>query len=157
MIPEIVAEPQDSAATWDLTKGDIGKETIVYGIAEDGSETQYKILFRYSTINEGLDATFNDVLVKVVGSQLFVATIRKNVSFALYDQSGRLVYYNSVPVADPNASDIYYDPQSKEVLNDVTDADSGLFIDINQGQIYFYSFYVGGKQKIKSGKLIAVP
>ncbi|MBO7457767.1 MAG: hypothetical protein J6T80_00755 [Paludibacteraceae bacterium] len=157
MIPEIVAEPQDSAATWDLTKGDIGKETIVYGIAEDGSETQYKILFRYSTINEGLDATFNDVLVKVVGSQLFVATIRKNVSFALYDQSGRLVYYNSVPVADPNASDIYYDPQSKEVLNDVTDADSGLFIDINQGQIYFYSFYVGDKQKIKSGKLIAVP
>ena len=157
-IPQIEAVPQDTAATWDVTIGAIGEETVIYCTAEDGSETQYRIMFRYSTINDGLDATVNDVLVKVISpTQLFVATIRKNVSFALYNQGGNLLYYNDVPVANPNDVDVYLDAQSKDVLNDVTDADSGRIIDIHPGQIYFYSFYLGGKQKIKSGKLIVQP
>lgn len=153
---DALAQSPNASVNWrDVQAGDT---CIITVTAQDKEERKYYVHFAISTINEGLDATVNDVLVKVISpTQLFVATIRKNVSFALYNQGGNLLYYNDVPVANPNDVDVYLDAQSKDVLNDVTDADSGRIIDIHPGQIYFYSFYLGGKQKIKSDKLIVLP
>ncbi|MGN0227188.1 MAG: hypothetical protein ACI4AI_03890 [Paludibacteraceae bacterium] len=153
---DALAQSPNASVNWrDVQAGDT---CIITVTAQDKEERKYYVHFAISTINDGLDATVNDVLVKVISpTQLFVATIRKNVSFALYNQGGNLLYYNDVPVANPNDVDVYLDAQSKDVLNDVTDADSGRIIDIHPGQIYFYSFYLGGKQKIKSDKLIVQP
>lgn len=153
---DALAQSPNASVNWrDVQAGDT---CIITVTAQDKEERKYYVHFAISTINEGLDATVNDVLVKVISpTQLFVAAIRTNVSFALYNQGGNLLYYNDVPVANPNDVDVYLDAQSKDVLNDVTDADSGRIIDIHPGQIYFYSFYLGGKQKIKSGKLIVQP
>ena len=128
--------------------------------ADDGSERRYYVYFAVSAINTATEANSNDVLIKrLPGSlNLLVATLRKDVIFAMYDQNGRLILEEKVPVADPNDAQVTADPATIERLGDVVDPSSGLVIPLIPGQIYQYAFYVaGGTKRIKSGKFIAKP
>lgn len=153
--PEVKAEAESENAQVTITAGDTC--TIVV-LAGDGVSKKYYYIYFKEGFNDGLKPTANDVLLKrVLGSyQIFVATIRQAVTFSLYDQNGRLVYSNNVPVADANAVDLYKDAMDKDVLVDVMDFGSGLLVDVIPGQIYFYSFTISGKEIIKSGKLMAL-
>ncbi|MBQ3633825.1 MAG: hypothetical protein II952_05945, partial [Paludibacteraceae bacterium] len=153
--PEVKAEAESENAQVTVTAGDTC--TIVV-LAGDGVSKKYYYIYFKEGFNDGLKPTANDVLLKrVLGSyQIFVATIRQAVTFSLYDQNGRLVYSNNVPVADANAVDLYKDAMDKDVLVDVMDFGSGLLVDVIPGQIYFYSFTISGKEIIKSGKLMAL-
>ena len=83
------------------------------------------------------------------------ATLRSGVTIALYDQRGQMVFYERVPVADPNDADVVIDAERQERLNDVIDTRSGLLIDVIPGQTYFYVFFADEKVKLGSGKFIA--
>ena len=134
-----------------------GDTCMILCTAQDGSSRRYYIHFAVSTINEATNPTTNDVLIKRIPGSLnmLVATIRKDVSIALYDQYGRLVLYEKVPVADPNDVQVSDDPNTIERLNDVSDVSSGLVIPLIPGQIYQYAFFVSDKKILKSGKFIA--
>lgn len=163
--PAVYGIPMSVNAEVDATEDDpkvgVVNDTLkIYCTAQDGSERIYRIYFEESTINDALSATANDVLVHRVqgANQLFVATIRKDVTFIMYDYTGRRIYYNLVPDAEPN--DIYYalDSENKDVLLNVdVNPNSGLLIDIDPGQVYLYNFVERGKKKIKSGKIMAMP
>jgi hypothetical protein len=131
-------------------------------VAQDGTERIYRIFFQESSINDALKPTANDVFISRRGNQLFVASIRKDVTFIMYDQTGRRIYYGIVPDADPQAVDYYRriddsveTEKSRAILNyvDPNAFDAGLFIDVDPGQIYFYNFVESGRKKIKSGKI----
>lgn len=156
--PAIDAIPNSENAEVSIREVSAGDTCTIICTAADGSERRYYIYFAISTLNDALLPTENDVLLKRIPGtfQLLAATIRKDVSFALYDQYGHLVYYEKVPVADPNDAEVIQDAEKKDRLNDLTNSRSGLIVDILPEQIYFYSFYVADKKKIKSGKFIAV-
>ena len=82
------------------------------------------------------------------------ATVRQGVTIALYDQYGHLVFYERVPVADPNDAQIVTGSDNLEHLNDVINTRSGLIIDIIPGQPYFYCFFADEKIKLSSGKIM---
>jgi hypothetical protein len=125
-------------------------------VAADGSENNYFIHFAPSPINTGLEATVNDVLLKRVPNtlQLFAATVRSGVEIALYDQYGHCVFTGQVPTSDPNDVEIVVDSDEQLRLNNVAvNTRSGLYIDVIQGQPYFYVFFAKNR-KVASGKII---
>ena len=83
-----------------------------------------------------------------------VGTLRKGVSFALYDQAGRMVNFQGVPVVDPNDAEVYTDADNKDVLNNFNNPDAALVIDVVPGQPYFYTFFDVKSQKLRTGKII---
>ena len=140
--------------------GAVNDTLNIYVTAQDGSERVYRIYFIESTINDALSATANDVFIRRVKGayQLFVATIRKDVTFIMYDHTGRRVYYSLVPDAEPNDVTVGLDSEDKDVLLNVdVNPNSGLLVDVIPGQIYLYNFVERGKKKIKSGKIMAMP
>ena len=164
-VPTVDAVTASPNATYSVTQAQmVGDTCTIIVVAQNGDRKYYYIYFKEG-FNDGLEPTANDVLIKrVLGAyEIFVATIRRGVRFALFDQNGRLVYSTEnnvekdIPVADPNYVNIYHDAMDKEVLSDVLSYGAGLRIPVIQGQIYFYSFYsANGGKIIKSGKLIAL-
>ena len=157
--PTIKAIPMSENAEISITEMPVNDTTVIYCTAQDGSERVYRILFLESQVNDGLAATEKDVFLRRVAGayQLFVATIRKDVTFVLYDQDGHMLYYQMIPDAEPNAVNVVQDAFQKDVLLGVdVDPNSGLLIDIVPGQVYFYSFIKNGKKKITSGKIMAL-
>ena len=135
--------------------------------AEDGTTMRYYIHFAVSTISEAAEATGSDVIIKRLPNtnSIFVGTIRKDVHFVLFDQNGRILYNQLIPTANPNDIVVSGDLETVERLNDVVDTRSGLTIELNLEQIYFYTFLYGEKdfmqmvrgdraKRLKSGKLI---
>jgi len=164
---ETNSEEQEDGTFAILHKNQPGDTVTIECSAENGDIRTYRIYFEVSGINYGRPhPSENDVFLRRYGkSQVFVATINSDVTFILYDQAGRLISSNKVPVADPNdieaAKYALHDSESdggdrKDVLLDVVDISCGLLININPGQIYFYSFMSGGGN-FKSGKIIAMP
>lgn len=148
-------------------KNQPGDTVSIECTALNGKKRVYRIYFEVSDIHYGRTyPTENDVFLRRYGNdQLFVATINSDITFVLYDQASRQISVNKVPVAGPNdietAKYSFKDSeeeggQGKDVLLKVIDFSCGLLININPGQIYFYSFISGGKH-IKSGKIIAMP
>ena len=158
--PTIKAIPMSENAEISITEMPVNDTTVIYCTAQDGSDRIYKIFFEESSVNDGLSASENDVFIRRVPGayQLFVATIRKDVTFVLYDQYGHMVYYQQIPDAEPNAINVAQDGFEKDVLLNVDVApEAGVLIDIIPGQIYFYSFVKGTSAKIiKSGKIMAL-
>lgn len=158
--PTIKAIPMSENAEISITEMPVNDTTVIYCTAQDGSDRIYKIFFEESSVNDGLSASENDVFIRRVPGayQLFVATIRKDVTFVLYDQYGHMVYYQQIPDAEPNAINVAQDGFDKDVLLNVDVApEAGVLIDIIPGQIYFYSFVKGTSAKIiKSGKIMAL-
>ena len=165
--PGVEAIPHSENAEVSVREVSAGDTCMIIVTADDGSEMHYYIHFAISSINENLEPTANDVVIKRLPgtNQLFVGTIRRDVHFALFDQNGRRLYYNKVPTADPNDVDLVEDLVTGERLNDVLNTGSGLIVDINPGQIYFYTFLYGDKtfmqmlkgdtaKRLVSGKII---
>jgi len=165
--PVVDAIPQSENAEVSIREVSAGDTCMIICTADDGTVMRYYIHFALSTINEAAIPTVNDVVIKRIPgtNQLFVGSIRKDVYILLMDQNGHRVYYNQIPPADPNDTQIFEDLETKERLNDVYDSRSGLVIDIIPGQIYLYTFLYGDKtfmqmlkgddaKKLKSGKLI---
>ncbi len=131
--------------------------------AEDGSERRYYIHFAVSGIDAGQTPTADDVILKRIPHtfSLFAASIRLGVSFALYDQSGRLLYMaEQMPMANPNDVEIATDPmrECEQVADVVASEENGIIIPINPGEIYMYAFYMKDGKKtriVKSGKIAA--
>ena len=144
-----------------------GDTCTILCVAEDGTTMRYYIHFAVSTISEAAEATGSDVIIKRIPntSSIFVGTIRKDVHFVLFDQNGRILYNQLIPTANPNDIVVSSDLETVERLNDVVDTRSGLTIELNLEQIYFYTFLYGEKdfmqmvrgdraKRLKSGKLI---
>ncbi|MBQ2170253.1 MAG: hypothetical protein II448_00755, partial [Paludibacteraceae bacterium] len=134
-----------------------GETLDIICTAQNGDVRVYHIQFAVSSINDALKPTANDVFVRRIPgtNQLFVATIRKDVTFVLYDQFGHQLLFERVPDADPNNVDYGINFRDQDVLLDVTDFSQGLVVDIIPRMIYLYSFVEGGKRLITSGKLMA--
>ena len=150
-----------------MHKNQPGDTIQIECVSLSGEKRIYRIYFEVSGINYGRPhPSANDVFLRRVGkSQLFVAAINSDVTFMLYDQAGRQLLAEKVPVADPNdievAKSAFKDNeedggQGKDVLLDVIDFSCGKLIDIKPGQIYFYGF-ISTNGYFKSGKIIAMP
>ena len=163
--PAVFGVPMSENAEVDATEDDPKVGTVndtlnIYCMAQDGTERIYRIFFQESSINDALKPTANDVFLRRVKGayQLFVATIRKDVTFIMYDHTGRRVYYSVVPDAEPNDVIVGLDSEDKDVLLNVdVNPNSGLIIDVIPGQIYMYNFVESGRKKIKSGKIMVMP
>ena len=130
--------------------------------AQDQSERKYAVHFAISTLNEGLEATSEDVLIKRVPGtyQIFIGTIRAGVTFALYDQFGTPFFREPIKLtpADVNDAEIILDAEDKERLNDIYNTRSGMLIELEPGRIYLYGFYGNSNKKtLKSGKMRIIP
>lgn len=155
-VPEVAAQTASENAELDIKAVSAGDTCVITCIAEDQSMRRYYIHFAISAINDGLEPSGNDVLLKRIPgtNQVMIGTLRKGVSFALYDQTGRMVNFQGVPVVDPNDAEVYTDVDDKDVLNNFSDPNSALVIDLNPQQTYFYSFFDVKSRKLKTGKLI---
>lgn len=156
-VPEVTYEKTRETVEVDEFRQPKPGETLdIICTAQNGDVRVYHITFQVSTINDALKPTAKDVFVRRIPGEykLFVATIRKDVTFILYDQNGHQLLFERVPDADPNdvVSGLNY--QEQDVLLNVTDFSSGLTVDIIPGQIYLYSFVEAGKRPITSGKLM---
>lgn len=162
--PEITAVAMSGNAEVSITQKSVNETSFVICQSDRDKNTEkyrtYRIYFEESTVNDGLTATERDVFIRRVAGacQLFVATIRKDVTFILYDQTGRMLYREMIPDAEPNAIKVEQDGFDQDVLLNVdVDPNAGVLVDINPNQIYFYSFVKGRGKIIKSGKIIALP
>ena len=159
-VPTVEAEATSANATVeDIRVVQPGDTCRITCVAADMSTVTYAIYFKVSTIDEALAPTANDVLIRRVpgSSQIFVASIRKDVTFILYDNAGHMLSYTRLENANPNDVSVGTDGQNRDVLLDVTNLRSGTLFNVNIGQVYFYSFVEGGSKIIKSGKLIMTP
>ena len=165
--PVVDAIPESENAEVSIREVSAGDTCMIICTAADGSVMRYYVYFAISSINESIEPTGNDVVIKRLPgtNQLFVGTIRKDVYFLLMDENGRNLVYELIPTADPNDARIVDDLELGARLNDITDSRSGLVIDVNPGQLYFYTFLYGDKtiiqmfkgdtaKKLKSGKII---
>lgn len=162
--PEITAVAMSGNAEVSITQKSVNETSFVICQSDRDKNTEnyrtYRIYFEESTVNDGLTATERDVFIRRVAGacQLFVATIRKDVTFILYDQTGHMLYREMIPDAEPNAIKVEQDGFDQDVLLNVdVDPNAGVLVDINPNQIYFYSFVKGRGKLIKSGKIIALP
>ena len=159
-VPTVEAEATSANATVeDIRVVQPGDTCRITCVAADMSTVTYAIYFKVSTIDEALAPTANDVLIRRVpgSSQIFVASIRKDVTFILYDNAGHMLSYTRLENANPNDVSVGTDGQNRDVLLDVTNLRSGTLFNVNIGQVYFYSFVEGGSKIIKYGKLIMTP
>ncbi len=157
--PSIIALPRSENAEVLPGVSAAGDTCEIVCIAADKSERVYRIHFAISNIDDALVPTENDVIIKRVPGQnkLFVASIRQNVAFALYDQNGRLVHYEEkVPAADPNDVEVFRNIDDNDVFSSILDYKACKYIDIIPGQIYFYGFYTSDRI-FKSGKIRCLP
>ena len=163
MPPVVTAEARsENARLGEIPVVQAGDTCQIVCTADNGDKRYYYIHFAVSPVNAATEPTGSDVVLKRLSGtyDIFVATIRNDIFFVLYNQDGQMVYSNSesLPVADPNDVEVSADPSrpDKEQLSDVTPSpESGVFITLNPGEIYMYAFYQTGKKLIKSGKLIA--
>ena len=157
--PSILAIPRSENAEIIYGIAAAGDTCEIICKAQDESERIYRIYFAKSEINDALTPTANDVIIIRVPGQnkLLIASIRKNVAFALYDQNGRLVHFEeTVPAADPNDVIVFQDVNNKDVFSKLISDKTCRFIDIIPGQVYFYGFYTSEKV-FKSGKIMCRP
>lgn len=155
--PLVEAIPRDPRAMVSIMPNGIDSVTIITCVAENGKKRTYTILFTNSDIDDNATPQPRDVLVKRLfgTNKILIASLRKKVSFGLFDQAGRMVHYiETVEPANPNDVIIAVDGNGQEVLTDVASEASGTVVELNTNQIYFYTFFEAGKKKIASGKLI---
>ena len=157
-VPSVTAKQASDNAS-DPTVEDvsaIGDTCRIRVKAANGDLKIYEVYIR-ETLNKSQEATANDVLIKRVpgAAQMFVASIRSGVTFALYDIDRHVILMpTAVPEANPNYADTYTDMQGKDVLNDVLNTGEGLLVDVELGKPYIYLFLYKG-QKVKSGIILA--
>lgn len=157
--PKVSAEAVSQYAEISVKEASVGDTCIISCTSQSGETRRYYIWFAQSELNDALSPTANDVLVKRLpgSTQILVATLRKDVSFGLYDMYGHRIALEKVPVADPNDVEMVTEANGQERLLNITDLRSGTILTLDPNTIYFYVFFHSEKEKIASGKLIVVP
>ena len=157
VLPYVDAIPEDSTAT--IVKGIYTAEQPynIYVTAQDGTEQIYTIYFIATTIQSSSTPTVNDVLVKYLGDMTFgVATLRKNVSIAVYTAEGHQLFLSNIDETSQNDAVIGTNAEGKDCLMDVHTT-STQFTLPETNQMFFYVFLENGTRRITSGKLIVTP
>lgn len=157
VLPYVDAIPEDSTAT--IVKGIYTAEQPynIYVTAQDGTEQIYTIYFIATTIQSSSTPTANDVLVKYLGDMTFgVATLRKNVSIAVYTAEGHQLFLSNIDETSQNDAVIGTNAEGKDCLMDVHTT-STQFTLPETNQMFFYVFLENGTRRITSGKLIVTP
>lgn len=157
--PKVSAEAASQYADISVKEASVGDTCIISCTSQSGETRRYYIWFAQSELNDALTPTANDVLVKRLSgsTQILVGTLRKDVSFGLYDMYGHRIALEKVPVADPNDVEMVTEANGQERLLNITDLRSGTILTLDPNTIYFYVFFHSEKQRIVSGKLIVVP
>ena len=155
-IPNVTFDKTKENVQVEMSRTQPGELLYIECTAENGTVRTYRIHFLISEVDfDRTQPGANDVLLcRYSSSQIFVATINKDVAFVLFDQVGRVLNYERLPVADPNTILAAKNNQNLDVLLNITDFSAGLLLNVDPGQIYFYSFVEGSGSIIKSGKLI---
>ena len=157
--PLVEAIARDPLAIVSIMPNGIDSLTIITCVAQNGKRRTYTILFTNSDIDGNQTPQPTDVIVKHIPgtNQILVASLRKAVAFALYDQAGRLAQFvESIEPADPNDAVVTVNANGQEMLVDVVSTASGTLIELSPNQIYFYTFFEAGETKVTSGKIIIV-
>lgn len=155
--PAVHAVPEDDQAVVDFSMYTPGEPFYIYVTAPNGDEQVYSVLFLESDIQPVASPTANDVLVKHIGGtmQLVFATIRKNVSVAVYTEQGNLVYYAPVPESDQNDATIVTNVEGSVTIIDVNTPKAQCTLP-NYDQRYLYIFFENDKRRITSGKIALI-
>lgn len=155
-IPTVTFDKTKEHIVVEMSRAQPGEILEIDCTAENGSVRTYRIHFLISDVDfDRPSPKAHDVLLcRYSSSQIFVATINKDVAFVLYDQVGRVLNYERLPVADPNTIEAGKNVQNLDVLLNVVDFSAGMLFNIDPGQLYYYSFVEGNGSIIKSGKLI---
>ena len=167
--PAVEAVAHSVNATVDIREVAAGDTCTIFCTAADGTVKRYYIHFAISSVKEAIEATSSDVIIKRLpnSNTIFVGTIRKDVHFVLFDQNGHILFNKLVPPANPNDIVMTEDLETVERLSDIVNTRSGLTIDLNTEQIYFYTFLYGEKdfmqmvkgdqaKRLKSGKIVLI-
>jgi len=158
--PEVTAVAHDPKADISIKPGEnIGDTTLIMCTAENNETRVYQILFTYTEIDDAQKPEPHDVLIKrLFGTMdIFVASLRSNVQFYLFDRNGRMVnLVEMIPPCDQNDAIITVNANGEEVLQDVIGDTSGVRVTLNPNTLYFYTFTEDNKRYITSGKIIIV-
>ncbi len=151
--PIVYAVAEDSSATIDYGFYIQDEPYYIYVTAEDGSEQVYTIHFKQTTIQSSAKPRANDVLMKYVAGSRTVsfATLRKNVSVAIYKADGQRLFYAAVPESSQNDVYIITNAYGQEELVDAYTTNVTYTLP-EDNTLYFYVFYENDKYKIASGK-----
>ncbi len=154
IVPAILAIPQDSNATVDYSMFVDGEPYYIYVTAHDGTESTYTIHFLQSTINSAQTPMANDVLVKHIPGtmDLVFATLRKNVSVAVYTLNGHMLYYSKLTETNQNDAIVVTNADGSDRLLDVLTA-TDVYTLPEANRTYLYCFFENEKRRIASGKL----
>ena len=153
--PAITAIPQDSNAVVEYSMYVAGEPLYIYVTAHDGTELIYTINFLQSTVNAAQTPMANDVLVKHVPGtmDLIFATLRKNVSVAVYTPNGRMIYYSKLTESNQNDAIVVTNADGSDRLLDVLTT-TNIYTLPEANCTYLYCFYENEKRRIASGKLV---
>lgn len=156
--PNLRAQAQDSLAEINYMYFNKTDSTVAYCLitvtAADGeTENEYIVSFPNTEVVDAQMPKANDCLVKAMGNGIIkVATIRRDVSFFIYDDRGQLHVYQVLEPCDPNDA-LWVEHNGTEMLYDVRGA-SGVEIQLQRGKVYIYGFYETEKRIVSSGKLM---
>ena len=153
--PAITAIPQDSNAVVEYSMYVAGEPLYIYVTAHDGTELIYTINFLQSTVNAAQTPMANDVLVKHVPGtmDLIFATLRKNVSVAVYTPDGHMLYYSKLTESNQNDAIVVTNADGSDRLLDVLTT-TNIYTLPEANCTYLYCFYENEKRRIASGKLV---
>ena len=152
--PFINAVAEDSTAIVEYGFYVAGEPYNIYVTAQDGTERIYTIYFTESTLQTATKPTKDDVLIKHLGGLNFaVATLRMNVSFALYSMTGHLVYYKKITESNQNDVVVGTQADGSDKFLDIYSYDTQISLP-EANKIFFYVFFENNDRKITSGKLV---
>ena len=155
--PTIEPIAEDTTATIDVGMYVEGEAFSIYVTAANGDERTYTILFLPSSLHTSQTPTSNDVLVKYLGNRTVAfATIRKNVSVAVYTEQGQMLYHKSLSDSDQNDATVIINADGQEQLVDVRTSTAQYTLP-HAGIRYLYTFIENEKRVFASGKLSINP
>ena len=155
--PNVNAVAEDSTSTIEYGIYEVDAPYYIYVTAQDGSEQVYTIHFVSSTINTSATPNVLDILMKhIQGTKdIAFATIRKNVSVAVYKMNGQMLFHSSIPESNQNDVIMIINANGQEELIDIHTPFTTFTLP-EENQQYFYVFFENNKNRIASGKFFFV-
>ena len=157
---DLVAVPMDSTSLVEYSVLAIEDTTYIFCTSADESlSTVYTLYVRYSDIKASDEPDKDDVaFVPVKGAAAFVAvTIRADVQVAVYDERGKLLLWEPVPVCDPNYVEVERDDEGHEYIKSVYPGANGVVFDSPKAgvpYIYVFTRSTTSKRFTRGGKIM---
>jgi hypothetical protein len=142
IVPEdIEYVTSDTTQTVVVTKNPLGKPTMIFVTAQDGTEVVYKIHFSANDFDPATEPTVDNVCVTSLpdGKWRFTTNC-SNVSLLISTLDGKLMLLTDLELVDVN------------IPNICSEEANGFVFDAPEGQILVYYFKHMNKRTIHSGK-----